>query len=795
MVFTKKYTILFLCLFLIRISGISQTYNFKNYNIEQGLPQSQVLSIYQDHKGFMWFGTNSGGVGKFDGNKFITLSDNDGLINNIVFSITQNHKNELLFGTSKGLSVYNGKTFKNYSEKNGLTNSWIFKLLPDGDKTWIGTQEGVYILQDEKIRRFSFDKILDKASVFSLFIDSKKRIWFATINDGAICYNPSNNSFTHFDKTNGLQENLVFSYAENINHEILIGTVGGVSIIDEQNIIRNCDYIPNQFNVAFRSLIANSKNEQWLGSASDGLYRYADNTLLNFNLQNGLTFNSIMCLYTDREDNIWMGTDGSGAYKYLGPQFTSYSKQNGLPENYVNAVAQDMNGAYWVALRNSGLSKIDGKTITNFKVERSRPNDIPDNNITSILPLPDGRIFFGTLEGLCIYENGKFKTITDFDFRKKYILSLYQDSQKNIWVGTTVGLFKYKDGIISEAKAINSLRQEGIEFSIFSIVEDKNSALWVGTERGVIKYENNAVTFFNEKNGFISRRISSALIDKNQKLWFGTEEGLYNYDYKSFSRISQKNGLSSNNIWSLQIDDRNRLIIGLNTGIDILNLTDYYQQKIKIQHFGKDDGLLSLENNFNAIFKDKTGRILIGTISGLEIYDPKFDKKNLKEAKTSINSVKLFFGQEDILKYSNGIDSALMLPKKLNLPFNKNHLTFQFIGVSLTAPEKVMYQYKLEGLEHDDWTPPTSKTEANYPSLPPGTYKFMVKTMNNDGLWNREPVTFEFTISPPWYKTWWFYTLCIIVLISGICLSAINFFVCIKLYNQIPLIKTITQSV
>ena len=105
------------------------------------------------------------------------------------------------------------------------------------------------------------------------------------------------------------------------------------------------------------------------------------------------------------------------------------------------------------------------------------------------------------------------------------------------------------------------------------------------------------------------------------------------------------------------------MVIGLNTGIDMLDLKEYYNDKIKVTHFGKDDGLLNLESNGNAVFKDKDGKILIGTISGLEIYDPKFDKKNTKEAITNINSIKLFFGQEDVLKYATGTDSASMLPK------------------------------------------------------------------------------------------------------------------------------------
>ena len=382
--------------------------------------------------------------------------------------------------------------------------------------------------------------------------------------------------------------------------------------------------------------------------------------------------------------------------------------------------------------------------------------------------MKNGSILFGTKAGLFEFYDEQFHIISNSFFKEKYIFSLFQSTNNTIWVGTNDGLYRIENGIITEEIIINKFRQENIQLPIYSIIEDKFQSIWLASDHGVIKIdkEGNSIQY-DKTNKFTNSRVLSMVIDNTKNLWFGTEEVLFNYNNKDITKISQKNGLHSNACNFLQIDNQNRLIIGQNTGIDLLNITDFYNNKISIQHLGKDDGLISLESNYNGSFKDKDGRILIGTANGLEIYNPKFDTKNSLEALTKINSIKLFFGQEDILKYSNNLDSIFQLPKNLKLPFNKNHITFDFIGVSLTAPEKVLYQYKLDGVD-ESWVPPTSKTEATYSSLPPGNYTFMLKAMNNDGIWNKEAVSFTFEILAPWYKTWWFYTLCTIALISSI---------------------------
>ncbi len=766
-----KYSKLYILLFLVigyNLRLYSQSFNFKNYNTEQGLPQSQVLSIYQDKKGMIWFGTNGGGVGKYDGNSFKTINNNDGLISNSIYSIIENSNNDLIFGTDKGISVYNGISFKNYAEKDGLKKGIIFKLVSNNNTVWICTQEGVYTMVNNKIIPFTANELLNKSSVYTLFIDSKDNIWFGTLQNGIIYYNTQTKEFKQLSVLNGLSNELVFSISEKENGDIIVGTQTGLNSINKTFKIKTENDFTKQNNIAFSAILKTNTTHFLFGTYAEGIAEY-DFLLKNinyYNLSNGLTNNPVLCLFKDRENNIWIGTDGAGVYKFKNKSFTYFSKTNGLPENYINAVGQDKLGNYWIATRSNGICKLNNKSQLEI-YNRNLQNSIGlfDNNINTMLSLNDGIMLFGTNEGLYKFDNKKFELIFSSIFKQEYILCLYQDSKSAIWIGTAKGLFCYKNGIITEEISLNKFKNEGTDFSFFSILEDKNHTLWVGTEAGVINIgKNDTPILYNQTTKFINSRVLSMTIDANKNLWFGTEDGLFHYDYKTFTKISQTNGLHSNTCIFLQIDNKNRLIIGLNSGLDILNIDSYYKNKIEITHLNKYDGLIGLEANYNGCFKDKNGQILIGTTNGLEIYNPNEDEINTKEALIKINSVKLFFGQEDIFKYSIK-DTVNQLPTQLKLPFNKNNLTFEYIGVSLSAPEKVKYQYKLEGLDND-WTPISSKTEVTYSSLQPGTYTFYVKACNNDGLWNKTPASFSFEIKSPWYKTWWFFSICALVSIS-----------------------------
>ncbi len=156
---------------------------------------------------------------------------------------------------------------------------------------------------------------------------------------------------------------------------------------------------------------------------------------------------------------------------------------------------------------------------------------------------------------------------------------------------------------------------------------------------------------------------------------------------------------------------------------------------------------------------DDDGRLLVGSSNGLVIFDPSLDKGTYYRPIMRFTSIKLFSQQVQWARFADSV-SASGIPINLNLPYDRNHLTFEFSGVSLTSPASITYSYILEDFD-EDWAPIANNSEAVYANIPPGTYTFKVRAGFGDELWKNPPISMLFTISPPFYRTNWFYLLCI----------------------------------
>jgi ligand-binding sensor domain-containing protein/serine phosphatase RsbU (regulator of sigma subunit) len=751
--------------------SFSQTYDFRNFNVEDGLAQSQILSMCQDRFGNIWFGTNSGGVSKYDGNKFSTLSENDSLVNNVVFSISELKNGELIFGTNGGISIYNGKRFRNYTDKHGLPHNRVFKAIQDNEGViWIGTAAGVCQFRENVVVPFASDSLLNNSIVFTIYADKVGNIWFGTFGNGVIKYNIRTKRFSNFTEEHGLRNNNVRAINEDIQGNIYVGTLSGISRITPQGTIERVN-IPGEGDIAFTDIVADNRNNMWLAT-SNGVYKYNGYTYRIYKAKNGLASNDVYCAFQDREGNFWFGTPGFGVSKFSGEAFVSYSANDGLPSDYINCLFEDSKKNMWLGIKGYGVTKLRNNEFTTYKLNvKDLEHSLVDNEIQAIGEDDKGNLYFGSIAGLSVYDGKNFRNYyEDNGLPNKNVYAITKDHLGRMWIGTNNGLCYFKEEEIVEVPEIKALGAAQGTVPVFCIFEDRGRNLWISTEDGVIKYNRKTAVKYGKANGFTDKRVLSIAQDKNGFMWFGTSEGVFSYNFSSFERIDQNNGLAANKVYLIATDNNNNLWVGTTKGIDRIDLGIFHaENKIDIKHFGKDDGLKGVECNRNSKVRDSEGNLWFGTIKGVTVYNPHHDRINHKEALTRITGIRLFFqnAEEDLKKYSASTDSISHLPKGLVLPYDKNHITFDFIGVCITNPNKVKYQFRLEGAD-EDWFPPTSKTEATYSSLPAGDYVFHLKAMNNDGLWNERDVTFKFSVLPPWYKTWWFYTIVAIVAMGSI---------------------------
>ena len=763
---------LHIIIFFVATIGFSQTYDFRNYNVEDGLAQSQVLCIFQDSKGYMWFGTGGGGASMYDGKTFKNFTPENGAISNTIYSIAEDKNQNIYFGTSDGLQI-KGK-FKDirFDTSKGLPHNTAYKVFIDKTgKTWIGTQQGIcYLNEDNKLVKFKGNEKLETSAIFTIYQDGVGNYWFGTIQNGACCYSPTKNTYVWFDNTMGLIDNFIRSFGEDSKGNIYVGTVAGLYLVDEAKKIHKASIGDILFQYLAVTSISKDKNNTLWFSTNDGVIKYNGQNYQRFYLKNGLISDLILSSYIDSEGNLWFGSNGFGISKLSSEAIVNYSEKDGLPGDYISSICQTKDKKYWLGMRNKGLLCLNGKEKKQYLLNKGISKGNEDNSVINCMSQDkEGKLWIGTYSGLSILSNDK---ITNYlaEVGNDYVIvfSIYHSSKGVHYIGTGTGLFILgEDGKKESVDIVNKLKGAA-ELAIYNITEDNEHNLWLATANyGVIKYDGKSAEIFNAKNKFTNKTVYNVTKDKSGNLWFGTEEGVFFYNHKEFVNIGEKDGLISNQAYFIVFDNQNRLWIGTNKGIDALQVNDFLSnKKINVKHFGKEEGLNGVECNMNAAIKDDEGNLWFGTVKGVTTFNPHFEKTNYQEPSCLITDIKIFFEKTDLSQYAKGLDSLSGLPINLQLPYAKNHVTLDFIGISQTNPNKVQYQFKLDGVD-GDWVPVTSKTEVTYSSLQPGDYTFHLKAMNNDGVWNKEPLQYKFTVLPPWYRTWWFYTICVITVLAS----------------------------
>ncbi|MDX2071820.1 MAG: two-component regulator propeller domain-containing protein [Haliscomenobacter sp.] len=756
--------------------------NFSSFTKLQGLTNNSINCMLKDQNGNLWIGTDGGGASKYDGQNFTHFTQKEGLSNNYISCLLEDKSGNLWFGTyGGGVSKYDGKNFTHFTEKEGLINNYVSSSLIDKNGNfWFGTYGGGVSKYDgKKFIHFTEKEGLSNNQIFKIFEDKHGNLWFGTLGSGVSKYD--GHRFTHFSEKEGLSNNVVGSIFEDNIGNLWFGTVGGLSKYDGQSFTHFTEKEGLSSNPVWSIFEDKSKN-LWFGTEM-GVSKYDGHRFTHFTENEGLSSYGVWSIIEDKSGNLWFGTWVDGVIQYHGQNFTHYSNKEGLSDNLVESTLMDKNGNLWFGTRNAGVSKYDGRNFTHYTIKEG----LNSNFIRSIVEDKNGNLWFGShADGISKCDG---KTYTHFTTKEglgnNFVRCILEDKRGDLWIGTGKGITKYDGNCFT-----HYTEKEGLSNDlVYSILEDKKGNLWFGTDVGVTKFDGHRYTHYTEKEGLSNKGIEHILEDSSGNLWFSTDgDGALKYDGLHFTHFTEAEGLSDNHVRSILEDKSGSLWFGTSLGLSELKSNKIAEITRKIQsgtlheseviftNYTYEDGFFGVGVNLGkTICKDKNGDIWIGTDDRLTVLHPSAIKDQTAAPNIQLTSVALFNENIPWMQLAHTKDTAFALkngvivqdfsfdgtskwynlPEQLSLAYNNNYLTFNFVGITLQSPGKVKYQYQLQGLE-DNWNALTTRSEATYGNLPPGSYTFKVKARSGVGIWSRV-FEYRFTIRRPWWKTGWAY--------------------------------------
>ncbi len=797
--------------FLLPTALSAQRNNFQTYTLAQHLPQSTIYCITQDKRGYLWLGMEGSGLCRFDGINFKTFDRKDGFNADVVRALIQDSKGRIWAGTSgEGVIMFDGRTFKNIGKKEGLHGSTVLSIMEDKDGAiWAGTDDGGVnrirqVAADSfSVQVFDEEKGLSNKSVFDIHQDRQGHIWLATYQGiSVLTLSGDSVKINLLLYPRDIPSESIASIAEDATGKLWFGThEEGVFTIAPQKIkFSNTDFQldlisrkvkvyneTNGFNAKrIWKIFLSSSNELWFASIEDGIVRQRNASITidsmpskyvfeHYTDKEGLPGKNIMSLFEDNTGNMWIGTNGDGLSKFMGDKFSHFTDKDGLISNKVEGIDQDSVGDLWLASSGGGL--------LNFKMEADQPvfksyttKDGLSGNAT--LSVSAGKAFNNHNIWTVVKDGGlsKFngKKFTSFTAESDGLLDnsaycVFVDKHGVVWCGSKRGISRW-DGVkfivIKLEETLNITEKD-----VNTVIQDKEENLWFASNGGLIKYTGDGnISSFDTAEGLTNLAVLSLAEGPQGNIWMGTRNGgIFMLDVHSKDKVKIKrivndaSGLSSNSIRSLIFENEYTLIAATDKGFDKITLNDKYKV-VDVRNYNASDGFLGVECNDNASFKDSKGNIWFGNVKGLTKYTPSLEKINQRPPLTHITSIKLFNKDVDWTTKSDSVSPWFNLPLGLTLKYNENHISFSVSAISMDNPQKLRYKYLLEGWEQE-WSLPTAANERDYPVLPPGTYTFKVSSIGANGIWNSEPCTFTFTITPPWYRTYWFYGIVAILVI------------------------------
>jgi len=802
------FRILVLLLLCLPRQISAQQYKAITLSLPEGLSQSTVYDIVQDHNGFVWMATQDG-LNKYDGSTFTVYRDEPFDTNSIssshISTLLCDSKGRLWAGSlNHGLNLYQPgmETFIHFTAGHSagqLKSNLITALHEDhSGNIWVGTANGLHRIK-EKITNgksyFSFEAVpllinsLD--SITDKFInvissDKQQQLWVGTYA-GLFKISPGKNfqlnslPVVWFSKKNErISDDYVHSICVDQSGNVWIGTREGLNRISypgEHITIFKGNGMAGS-NVS--SLLAASTGDIWLGYNGRGIqvirkeFTGGSEDSIQFSrpvavnetdvLKNGKTIS----LWEDRitKGMIWAGFNAGGTVRLVPVTkkfFTDNLASSGLQTSFVTCLIKDNESNVYVGT-NEGLISFDKnrKPARKYFPAELTNNREGDNYINGLAVTKAGELVFSSATHVFVERpSGKINSFQLPDNKDGITRTLVKDYNGNLYVILRYGIYRFdpRDGRFTKIIEVKDpARMEDKAFFLSHFYIDRKGNYWVGSSSGLDFYEasnltGNPVTYHHNKNDTTSLRNQNILYigeDREGIVWLGTMNGLTKVvpegkGKHSFINYSTRNGLVNNVIYSVITDpETGHIWLSTNNG-----LTEFNPEGFAVATYDVHDGLQSNEFNSYASFRAVDGEMFFGGIEGYTSFYPEQILRDTSAPKIIITEISLN-GNRSITFNDFGES------KTIDLKYRDNTFTINFIALHYVDPQKNQYAYRLEGFQ-EGWTYAGNSHSVNFPQLPPGKYIFRVKAANSDGFYNASGDMFTINIKPPFYKTIWFY--------------------------------------
>ncbi|MDD5570216.1 MAG: two-component regulator propeller domain-containing protein [Bacteroidales bacterium] len=786
----KKNNIIFRIIILLIIISLSfsafpQSSIYKHYSTDDGLPSSEVYHVFQDSKGFIWFGTNYG-VSRFDGYHFKNFDTQSGLPDNTVLEIYEDYKGRLWFITlSLKLSYYeNGKIYsykhndilqKNIIKTNPLYVKRCFHVDKDENVFCGDTRNGAFkISADGKVYKYNFNNSKEKGVHF--YIKDNSRVITAfdkeTLFSDSVYIVKDNKVFKTTNILSGIPDfnkTILFPRFISIFHNNTLFYTDRTFLLSTKDF-KTWKY--NRYN-SEKDIVAfdiDRNNTIYLGFAKGGVlcYKNADITSTPKLLFDKQTITSVC---EDHEGGLWFSTLDNGVFYLPSKDIFTYTKSDGLIDDRINCIEKDDSNNIWLGYNSNYIGVIKDTSIYNYSISQMK---FTGATVINTLSVNNKSLYAGSSNYLIVFS-GKSKEI---DIKNMFIKSsitlstsfikILKGDSNNLWVGCGTGLLKMNDK--NEITYSSSL-EDKVSMRINGLYEEKDRSLWLGTLSGLWKFipkknenEKNKFLYCGDKNNLLKNRILD--IQKNKidnTLWLGTKgAGILIMNGEKILQLTETDGLASNTVASLCFD-KNIVWAGTNKGISKIKITGESSKPYIIENYTKYDGLAS--NEIKQIVSDGD-TLYLATDKGLTVLNKKKLKQNTVPPPIYITGIK-FNDRDSVLK------------AEYTLPHNKNYINIKFVGLAFRNAGQLTYRYKMEGID-TSWKY-TTNTSIQYTTLPPGSYRFLVGAMNNNGFWSTNSASIIFNINPPYWQTWWFRS---IIILSFIGILIVIYLIRISVINR-----------